>query len=629
GTLALLLTAPFFSALAVAAALALKVGENGLRYSLDQSSRELLYVPVPGAMRAKARAYIDVFFHRGAKGLAALLLLPVTFGLVTAAQAGWLTLGLVAVWLTLVTAATREYISGFRESLKHRSVDRQSPINIEDTATLEVLVQSMASLDSRQVLHSLQILGDHGRANLASPTLLYHDDHEVRLLTLGLLQQAERRDAVPLIERRLGDESPEVRAKAMRVLAKLQGKDVCQLMRPRLTEHEPAVRAAAVACLTAHGDEQMVREAAVVLGELLKAQDGETRAEGAKAIGAVSDPKYSEQLVKLLYDEDQRVLRQAIAAVDRRSQRDGHNPIYTPTLISSLRNRRVKHEARNALVAMGEPVIPALKHFLLDPDESLWVRRALPKTIARIGGPAAADALLAALDHDVHDCFLRRKLIEALRDLPAHLVRSHGAERIPRQVEIEARSYSQRLLEFFSIVPADRVSLSGATITWGAGAWEPQLLERLLAERMEDHLRNLFGLLSLLHPARHIKAAYRGLTSGNASLKASALEYLDNTLEVDLRRTVVLLTNDKPLAEKLEAVRRRFGLRRGNKIDTLRAAISHGPDDDETIVGIALGSLYKIHLDQVEGLFDDVCTLASQATTPQIAETAAWIEERL
>ena len=81
GTVGLLVAGGFFPSLLLAAGLALKVGENGLRYSLDQVTRELLFLPVPEALRAKAKALIDVLVQRCAKGVAAFLLLPVVFRL--------------------------------------------------------------------------------------------------------------------------------------------------------------------------------------------------------------------------------------------------------------------------------------------------------------------------------------------------------------------------------------------------------------------------------------------------------------------------------------------------------------------------------------------------------------------
>ena len=77
----------------------LKIGENGLRYSLDQATRELLFFPVPSTPRLKAKAYIDVFVQRSGKAGAALLLIPVTFGILSPVQAGWISLVLIVLWL--------------------------------------------------------------------------------------------------------------------------------------------------------------------------------------------------------------------------------------------------------------------------------------------------------------------------------------------------------------------------------------------------------------------------------------------------------------------------------------------------------------------------------------------------
>ena len=81
GTVAMFVASNRLPKLLIAAALILKIGESGLRYSLDPATRELLFLPVPSKLRMRAKAFIDVFIQRGAKGLAALLLLPVTFGL--------------------------------------------------------------------------------------------------------------------------------------------------------------------------------------------------------------------------------------------------------------------------------------------------------------------------------------------------------------------------------------------------------------------------------------------------------------------------------------------------------------------------------------------------------------------
>lgn len=332
GTIALFIAAGFKEVVLKSASLILKIGENGLRYSLDQATRELLFLPIPSNARLKAKAYIDVLVQRGAKGLAALLLLPVTFGVISVVQAGWISLGLIALWLSVTVWAFKEYVHSFQQGLKKGTMDVGDSINLSDIKTLELLVRSLGSSDERQVMHSLDLLVEHGRESLVPPLLLYHDSARIRLYTLGILERAGRSDSTDLIERRLGDEDAEVRAEAARVLASLHGRDVCELMLPRLHFGDSGVRAGAIACVANHGDPEMQTEAAEALRTLLSDASSATRRDAVKAIGAIHDPMFQEHLVNLLYDPDPEVVREAVQAVRRRVARDGYNPIYVSTL---------------------------------------------------------------------------------------------------------------------------------------------------------------------------------------------------------------------------------------------------------------------------------------------------------
>ena len=168
------------------AAWLLKIGENGLRYSLDQATRELLFLPLPERQRPKAKAFIDVFVQRSAKGVAALALLTVVFGWVPVPQTAWFSLIWIVIWLALIGATHRRYVSSFRDSLLRRlEPDRQ--VDVFDRATLEVLVEGLGSADPREALHSLDLLSAHGRGHLVPPLMLHHDDAAIRVKTLEIL----------------------------------------------------------------------------------------------------------------------------------------------------------------------------------------------------------------------------------------------------------------------------------------------------------------------------------------------------------------------------------------------------------------------------------------------------------
>jgi ATP:ADP antiporter, AAA family len=628
GTVGLFFAALAMPELLLAVALILKIGESGLRYSLDQSTRELLFLPVPAQARIKAKAFIDVFVQRGARGLAALLLLPVTFGLITVVEAGWITLGLIVVWLGVTVAAYREYVRSFRRGLRERTVDAELPIRLDDVATVELLVEALGSADARQVLHGLDLLAAHGRGRLVPPLLLYHDDPEVRRRTLEILREQGRREATPLIERRLGDDSPEVRAEAIRALAFFQGRDACELMLPRLGEAEASVRAAAVACLANNGGEEMAERAQEVLEEMLQDADSTTRAEAAKALGAITDHRFEGHLVRLLYDPDSQVVGQAIGAVRRRVAREGYNPLYVATLVSLLQRRRLKHEAREALVAFGEEVIPALLHFTNDPEEPLWVRRALPRTLARIGTAEAARALLDGLA-GAGDAFLRRKLIEALGDMREVLDADDLRERVELAMQREAGAYLSAFGALAALGLDGKGRLEGARIVWDGEVREPTLLDQLLAERMEESLANMFGLLALVLEPRHVWAAHRSLTDGQPALRSHALEYLDNSVAGDLRRHLMAVVDDLPPEDRLRRANREYGVDPGDRLSTMRRLLVEGsPDDSEQSLRVA--TLYVIYSEGVEALFPGVeAVLAEEGNPLLVTETARWVTARL
>jgi HEAT repeat protein len=399
-------------------------------------------------------------------------------------------------------------------------------------------------------------------------------------------------------------------------------------MLPRLEEADPGVRAAAVACLANLDDEAMVTQASRVLMDLLHEADPQVRREAAKAIGAVHEPRFQSQLVGLLYDPERSVLGETISAIRRRVSRDGFNPLYVPTLVSLLQNRRVRHEVRECLVAFGEPAIPAMVHFMNDENEPLWVRRALPKALAAVGTDRAAEALLDGLERS-KDAFHRRKLVEALgsvRERRELFDRERG--RILKEISREARRYLRLLAALEGLGLRGKGRVEGARVIWDGGR-EPTLLDRLLEERSADNLLNVFGLLTLIHPPAEIWPAYRGLTGGDRMQRARALELLDNILEGETRRDVFAVIDDCPMAEKFERAKRQFGVAVASRVETLKRFLDLEAADDPEAGDLVSAALYTVHLEQVRGLEPRIRDLAANSRDRLVGETAAWVAGRM
>ncbi len=86
-----------------------KIFENSTDYSLQNTARQALFLPTSREIKYKAKAAIDTFFVRTGDVLSALVVLIGTYWLFSIKAFAMINLGLVAVWLLLVTVIGRRY----------------------------------------------------------------------------------------------------------------------------------------------------------------------------------------------------------------------------------------------------------------------------------------------------------------------------------------------------------------------------------------------------------------------------------------------------------------------------------------------------------------------------------------
>lgn len=91
---------------------AMAVSDNGLNYSINQSAREALWVPTSPVEKYQAKAVIDMFVQRFAKGLAIGLSLAITLFFEDPGTVRWLSIGslvVLAVWIGAARHAGRRF----------------------------------------------------------------------------------------------------------------------------------------------------------------------------------------------------------------------------------------------------------------------------------------------------------------------------------------------------------------------------------------------------------------------------------------------------------------------------------------------------------------------------------------
>jgi CRP-like cAMP-binding protein len=308
-------------------------------------------------------------------------------------------------------------------------------------------------------------------------------------------------------------------------------------------------------------------------------------------------------LLPLLADSDP-----AVAAEALRTAREigGGDFIFVPTLVSLLRNRRLKSAAREVLVGYGEPVLDALGYFLREADEDIWVRRHLPATIVRIPGQKAMDVLVGALGDQ--DGFLRYKVVSAIEKL--HRQRpelTFQREPFEQLALSEARQYFIHLSHHYNLFV--RAGLPGDS-----------LLARALQEKMARALDRVYRLMGLLYPWKDVSAARWAIEHGDARSKASALEYLDNVLTGALRKRLMPALEDTPLDEKVRKANVWLRTRPRNEEETLLELIN---DEDEVISAASIDLVRERQLWSLEADIEHV--LAHRDVRDwHVFEAASW-----
>ncbi|MEO6213833.1 MAG: Npt1/Npt2 family nucleotide transporter, partial [Vicinamibacterales bacterium] len=420
--------------------------DRSLRYTVDKTTREVLFLPLPSALRQEVKPFVDVTVDRVSRGLGALLILlliqPWGFSLQWY-QLSFVSLVLTAVWYVMAVRAKREYLVSFRQSLENRGVEAaEVRLNVADLSTVETLVQELANPDPARVVYAIDVLESLDKRSLVTPLLLYHEAPTVRRRALRALAASGDSAArwSPQIRRALGDAEPSVRSAALLALAAVSQDDAAAQARTLLADSDARIRTTAAIALAGSTREEDVTAALLTLAGILTDTSQASRSarrDAASSLGELKDPRFRRMLVPLLHDPDAKVADTALAGIRQTGREDF---LFVPALLTLLRNRQLKGRARETLASYGEPVIDALAHFMRDPDEDIWLRRHLPTTIARIVSQKSVEVLLPALQET--DGFLRYKSIVGLERL-RHTGSSLAFERsaIEPQVVREARAY--------------------------------------------------------------------------------------------------------------------------------------------------------------------------------------------
>lgn len=522
-----------------------KICDGSMRFSVQRTAMELLFLPVGDTLRARVKPLFDVGLQRGAQALASLAIL-LTLAWATRVHYAWAIVACSALWLATAFALRGNYKRLFEQALRSGVVRAGGNIPLVDSQGVQTLVASLGSDRDAEVFAALDLLEEQGHVRLIPSLLLYHPSGSVVRRGIEIFLRWQRVDGLPALRHVLRSADPRLRAAALRAITVIRFDEA--LARKALEEDDSAeVKAAALVCMVTAGVISTEEARAYPLDRT----NIETGKAFLRAIREMGDEKLAPALhhVATLERPDLELeLAEAMAHLAR--------PEFIPYLVKFVAKRRTREAAREGLVAIGRPALDALEQAVFDPEMPRDVAVHAPRSIARFASEDAVRRLLRiATEH--HEGIVRYKAIRGLGGIIARAPRMR-VERsklwllLRRNVE-EIRTV-QRLYGAFA-----------ATQPHASSGELHAILEDYLKARRHQAWERFFRLIALRFPFDDIYRIHVGVLSDDRDLRTSSIELLDTILPGPLRVLVqglldalteaVVPTELPPSAELLGEIR--------------------------------------------------------------------------
>jgi AAA family ATP:ADP antiporter len=475
-------------------AIAIKGGDKSLAHSLNQSVRELLYIPISPDIKYKAKVFIDMFVNKFAKGIAATILIVCIFILnFSFEHISLIVIGFSLLWIFLNRLITREYVGSVKKNLKIKWQDADKFISeTVDIDMTKLVFDTLQSKDRSSVLYAM-----------------------------NLFDLIKREKMSPELRSIIAYKSDQVQACAMDSLLELDGELLLPKEDDALDQEDLTTQIKEIMSQDIY--HQVLKEQLDIIVDE-KGEKGEvSRMEAAKVLGMMeSSSPVTIELNKLLKDKSPDVLRYAIESAGRLKKRE-----FVPHLINHLSTSRVESISSKALVAYGNKITGILKDYLSDPDVNLQTRRAIPDILKQVGTQRAADLLASELKKKENE--VETEIIEALYKMRI----KHPQIQFPQKpvlgktIQIIKKCYFV-LLEMHDLMTDRR----------------KEHLVSDMEKNLARSLKHIFELLSFIYSPDDIIKAYQNICAGTKKSIDYSIELLDNILNREVKEVLIPLIDD-------------------------------------------------------------------------------------
>lgn len=593
----------------LAAASFLKGAETTLRYTVNDATSQLLYLPIAKDARARAKAFIEGMLKPAAMGVAGVALFLLAKQLTPKIVGGTIA-ALALLWVVLLIVLRGEYLKTLLLTLKQRRLDFDGvSYHTIDEATLKAFRATLETGTPEEIVTVLDLLSGAGtslqQAEALVLPLLQSSDEDVKVAALDYLGRKGRPELTNRVSRLFDKQSEPVRAAAITAFCRLARDDAAIVLERFLDDPSLLIQGATVAGLIKNGGLDGVLTAADQLKSMIDDPNPAIRERAAWVLGEIGATGFYRPLIGLVQDPSLEVQRTAIAACAKLK-----SPRLLEPLLELLRSEKSAPPLIiDALASYGPALEKQILMIYSDTFQPVRFREHLCRVLQRIGGPDSLQILLSELRMGserlrTQALFASVRITQAMR--MANAVRgSSGGGAMPERAVLE--KCLRREIEGY---------LQSLIIEREVGNVS-ELITTELRSRAEDALARVFSALTFLYPGKTLDIAQANLTSMDPTVRANAVEVIDNVLSAEHKALVLPLMDDHLLQRTLMDGLQGIDVVRQSRAEWLHEMLS---DADSWMV---VATLHAIGVLQMRELNQEV-TRCLEHEAGWVRETALW-----
>lgn len=543
---------------------AIKAMDGILKQSVNKSATELLALPLPFDLKNRTKSFIDVVVDSIATGLAGFLLIFVVSGLsLPPIYIAIIILILVGLWFFFISQVRKEYFKTFRtnlEVLTERQEKNPKPI-INKASVVQGMRNVFKNGSEDQILFMLGKLMEINDKRFEGDVvnLLDHSSLKVRTAAIQNLYFLNSTSMVSNINDLLQTDDEALTLATLEYLLLHAKKDGALIYDRYLDHKNPNIAEAALYCLARESKDNHSLRTSYDLSSRIKDkisnlakvdQDVSDLAQLIKTIGVANLPEFYPFISESFSNkEDNLVVKTAIIAAG-----NSMYPGFVQDIVAFLPNKIYRNIAIDALHNYGTNMISELTSIVKNRTVSTEICRFIPMVLRTFHTQEAVRSLFKLMDDA--DLGIRLESIRALSDLRRSSPDlKFNKYKVVSFIFEECKLHHKTLSAMHTqiIISYRNRFKSRKEISEGEREARTSLLE-LLERRLDAGLERIFKLLGLRYQQKDVEIAYEGLRSSKQEAQTNAIEFLDNLLSGELKRTLLPIIEETALDFSSEEV---------------------------------------------------------------------------